>query len=63
MSFAALCNAGCQSKHADALPCTQARRADAVIKNFCKNIGADQKQIQGLIRLAKQNGGRLGFLA
>lgn len=34
-----------------------------VIKSFCKQIGAEQKQIQGLIRLAKQNGGKLGFLS
>ena len=35
----------------------------AVIKTFCKEIGAEQKQIQGLIRLAKANGGKLGFLS
>ena len=35
----------------------------AVIKSFCKEIGAEQKQIQGLIRLAKANGGKLGFLS
>ncbi|KAL8104862.1 protein PROTON GRADIENT REGULATION 5, chloroplastic [Apium graveolens] len=34
-----------------------------VINEFCKSIGADQKQRQGLIRLAKKNGERLGFLA
>jgi len=34
-----------------------------VIKDFCKQIGVDQKQIQGLIRLAKKNGEKLGFLA
>ncbi|KAF3631329.1 Protein PROTON GRADIENT REGULATION 5, chloroplastic [Capsicum annuum] len=34
-----------------------------VITEFCKSIGADQKQRQGLIRLAKKNGERLGFLA
>jgi len=35
-----------------------------VIKVFCSNaIGADGKQIQGLIRLAKKNGEKLGFLA
>ncbi|KAK9820907.1 hypothetical protein WJX74_004718 [Apatococcus lobatus] len=34
-----------------------------VIKTFCKEIGAEQKQIQGLIRLAKANGGKLGFLS
>lgn len=35
----------------------------AVIKEFGKNIGAEQKQVQGLIRLAKQNGEKLGFLS
>ncbi|GMI95898.1 proton gradient regulation 5 [Hibiscus trionum] len=34
-----------------------------VINEFCKAIGADVKQRQGLIRLAKKNGERLGFLA
>lgn len=34
-----------------------------VIKDFCKQIGADTKQVQGLIRLAKKNGEKLGFLA
>ncbi|KAG2727809.1 hypothetical protein I3843_01G168900 [Carya illinoinensis] len=34
-----------------------------VITEFCKSIGADQKQRQGLIRLAKKNGEFLGFLA
>ncbi|KAM0013616.1 putative protein PROTON GRADIENT REGULATION 5 [Helianthus debilis subsp. tardiflorus] len=34
-----------------------------VINEFCKTIGADTKQKQGLIRLAKKNGERLGFLA
>ncbi|KAJ7954665.1 Proton gradient regulation 5 [Quillaja saponaria] len=34
-----------------------------VITEFCKSIGADTKQRQGLIRLAKKNGERLGFLA
>ncbi|XP_059632311.1 protein PROTON GRADIENT REGULATION 5, chloroplastic-like [Cornus florida] len=34
-----------------------------VINEFCKSIGADAKQRQGLIRLAKKNGERLGFLA
>ncbi|KAF5465867.1 hypothetical protein F2P56_015834 [Juglans regia] len=34
-----------------------------VITEFCKSIGADQKQRQGLIRLAKKNGELLGFLA
>ena len=28
----------------------------AVIKDFCKQLGADTKQVQGLIRLAKKNG-------
>ena len=35
----------------------------AVIKEFCKNVGASTKTQQGLIRLAKTNGGKLGFLA
>jgi len=34
-----------------------------VIGEFCKSIGADAKQKQGLIRLAKKNGEKLGFLA
>lgn len=34
-----------------------------VIKDFGKYIGADTKQVQGLIRTAKKNGERLGFLA
>ena len=34
-----------------------------VIKSFGKRIGADGKQVQGLVRLAKQNGEKLGFLA
>ncbi|CAD5184813.1 protein PROTON GRADIENT REGULATION 5, chloroplastic-like [Musa acuminata AAA Group] len=34
-----------------------------VITEFCKTIGADGKQRQGLIRLAKKNGEKLGFLA
>lgn len=34
-----------------------------VIKDFGKYIGADNKQVQGLIRTAKKNGERLGFLA
>jgi len=38
-------------------------RVFQVITEFCKSIGADSKQRQGLIRLAKKNGERLGFLA
>lgn len=34
-----------------------------VIKDFGKQIGVDNKQVQGLIRLAKKNGEKLGFLA
>ncbi|KAH7299484.1 hypothetical protein KP509_24G014200 [Ceratopteris richardii] len=34
-----------------------------VITEFCRSIGADAKQRQGLIRLAKKNGEKLGFLA
>ncbi|KAK9804138.1 hypothetical protein WJX73_003617 [Symbiochloris irregularis] len=34
-----------------------------VIKQFGKQIGADSKQVQGLIRLAKSNGSKLGFLS
>ncbi|KAG6494933.1 protein PROTON GRADIENT REGULATION 5, chloroplastic-like [Zingiber officinale] len=34
-----------------------------VINEFCKTVGADNKQRQGLIRLAKKNGEKLGFLA
>lgn len=35
----------------------------SVIKEFGKSIGVDTKQVQGLIRLAKKNGEKLGFLA
>lgn len=35
----------------------------SVIKEFGKSIGVDNKQVQGLIRLAKKNGEKLGFLA
>eukprot|EP00195_Chlamydomonas_chlamydogama_P006213 CAMPEP_0202893698 /NCGR_PEP_ID=MMETSP1392-20130828/3232_1 /ASSEMBLY_ACC=CAM_ASM_000868 /TAXON_ID=225041 /ORGANISM="Chlamydomonas chlamydogama, Strain SAG 11-48b" /LENGTH=90 /DNA_ID=CAMNT_0049578127 /DNA_START=303 /DNA_END=575 /DNA_ORIENTATION=- len=34
-----------------------------VIKDFCKQFGVDNKQAQGVIRLAKKNGEKLGFLA
>lgn len=34
-----------------------------VIKAFCGQLGAEGKQVQGLIRLAKKNGEKLGFLA
>ncbi|KAG1678016.1 hypothetical protein FOA52_000812 [Chlamydomonas sp. UWO 241] len=34
-----------------------------VIKEFCKLLGVDNKQVQGVIRLAKKNGEKLGFLA
>ena len=34
-----------------------------VIKEFGLVIGVDNKQVQGLIRLAKKNGEKLGFLA
>lgn len=34
-----------------------------VIKEFCKLWGIDNKQVQGVIRLAKKNGEWLGFLA
>lgn len=34
-----------------------------VIKDFGKKVGADNKQVQGLVRLAKKNGEKLGFLA
>ena len=34
-----------------------------IIKDFCKQIGVQTKQAQGLIRLAKKNGEWLGFLA
>ncbi|NJK50376.1 electron transporter [Candidatus Gracilibacteria bacterium] len=33
------------------------------ITNFCNRIGIDSKERQNLIRLAKDNGKRLGFLA
>jgi hypothetical protein len=35
----------------------------AVIKDFCKQLGVDNRQVQGVIRLAKKNGEKLGFLA
>jgi hypothetical protein len=34
-----------------------------VIKEFCGQLGVDNKQVQGVIRLAKKNGEKLGFLA
>lgn len=34
-----------------------------IIKEFCKLWGVDNKQVQGVIRLAKKNGEWLGFLA
>lgn len=34
-----------------------------VIKDFCSQIGAEKRQVQGVIRLAKKNGEKLGFLA
>mmetsp|Transcript_53509 Transcript_53509/g.116882 ORF Transcript_53509/g.116882 Transcript_53509/m.116882 type:complete len:144 (+) Transcript_53509:122-553(+) len=34
-----------------------------VIKDFGKLLGVDNKQVQGVIRLAKKNGEKLGFLA
>eukprot|EP01026_Neomeris_dumetosa_P046834 TRINITY_DN40007_c0_g1_i1.p2 TRINITY_DN40007_c0_g1~~TRINITY_DN40007_c0_g1_i1.p2 ORF type:complete len:125 (-),score=2.53 TRINITY_DN40007_c0_g1_i1:293-667(-) len=34
-----------------------------VIKDFCGQIGAGPKQAQQVIRLAKKNGEKLGFLA
>ena len=33
-----------------------------VIGDFCKFVGANQKLRQGLIRVAKTNGHKLGFL-
>ena len=34
-----------------------------IIKEFGSTIGADIRQVQGLIRLAKNNGEKVGFLA
>ncbi|KIY99565.1 Protein PROTON GRADIENT REGULATION 5 Flags: Precursor [Monoraphidium neglectum] len=34
-----------------------------VIKDFCKQVGVDNKQVQAVVRLAKKNGEWLGFLA
>jgi hypothetical protein len=34
-----------------------------VIKEFGSKVGAEGKQVQGLIRLAKKNGDTLGFLS
>ena len=42
---------------------TAATTWHAVIKDFCKQLGVDNKQVQGVIRLAKKNGEKLGFLA
>ena len=33
-----------------------------VINDFCKYVGAEQKMRQGLFRLAKTNGKKLGFI-
>ncbi|WP_254903873.1 MULTISPECIES: electron transporter [Cyanophyceae] len=33
------------------------------ITNFCNTVGLDAKTRQNLIRLAKSNGHRLGFMA
>ena len=35
----------------------------AVIRNFCGKLGAESKQVQNLIRLAKKNGELLGLLS
>ena len=43
--------------------CQTALLCAAVIKSFGAQIGAEQKQVQGLIRLAKKNGEKLGFLS
>ncbi|KAI8469442.1 MAG: thylakoid membrane protein [Monoraphidium minutum] len=34
-----------------------------IIKDFCKQVGVDNKQVQAVVRLAKKNGEWLGFLA
>lgn len=34
-----------------------------VIKDFCKQFGVSNRQVQGVIRLAKKNGEKLGFLS
>ncbi|HIK56060.1 MAG TPA: electron transporter [Synechococcales cyanobacterium M55_K2018_004] len=34
-----------------------------VITNFCNRVGIDSKQRQNMIRLARDNGKRLGLLA
>jgi hypothetical protein len=54
------------SAHLLLLPSTMLRLllpVPAVIKDFCKQLGVDNKQVQGVIRLAKKNGEKLGFLA
>ncbi len=43
--------------------CPSSLLCAAVIKTFGAQIGAEQKQVQGLIRLAKKNGEKLGFLS
>lgn len=37
--------------------------ATQIIKSFCGVIGASNKQAQAVIRLAKKNGEKLGFLS
>jgi hypothetical protein len=34
-----------------------------IITNFCEQVGIDRTRRQNLIRLARDNGKRLGFLA
>jgi hypothetical protein len=52
-----------QHSHAPADPLPPSPPYLSVIKEFGKSIGVDNKQVQGLIRLAKKNGEKLGFLA
>ena len=55
-------NHACRHKHSRD-SCYWFCYCSAVIKDFCKQLGVDNKQVQGVIRLAKKNGEKLGFLA
>ncbi len=50
--------------HKTHIPCPKTITSQiTVIKDFCKQVGVDNKQVQGVVRLAKKNGEWLGFLA
>ena len=52
-----------RSLHANRKPPRARSLLAQVITDFCKEIGAEGKLRQDLIRTAKKNGGLLGFLA